>query len=148
MSYAGRWNGLVKQTPTVPNSTVRFLDFSLYIYQMYAPQGMIIGTCAYAPSLGWSNTQDLEWASAKNTDGYWGYNTDSSDAKARFGNVPDGTYNAWINGTTTDRRKLVGGDVNIDGNPNHPFVGIEWVKLDSYYVQQYPFIDELAIVIY
>jgi len=148
MTWAGRWNGLVKQTPTVPNSTVRFLDFSLYIYQMFAPQGMILGTCPYAPGLNWTTTQDLEWASAKSTDGYWGYNTDSEDAKAQFGDVPNGTFNAWINGFTSDRRKLVGGDVNINANPTDPYVGIEWIKLDSYAVQQYPFIDEMAIAVY
>jgi len=148
MTYAGRWDVMVKKPPAVPNSTVRFLDFQLWIYQMYTPQGMILGTCSYAPGLSWTTTTDFDWAQSASTSGYWGYSTDSGDVRSTFGDIPATGNNAWINSNNNDRRKLAGGDVNVGGDPTDQYIGMAWVKLDSTSTQQYPFVDEMAIAIY
>jgi hypothetical protein len=129
--YGGRWNGIMKETPSVPNSSVRWLEMSSYIKDDYAPSGLIMGTCSETtpPHDGWNATDTIEWSSVSSTGGYYGYNSNSPDVVTAFSGVPAG-INCWID-NVTPKYHLIGGDLNINGDPDDSLVVIEIVSLTT-----------------
>jgi hypothetical protein len=145
-NYNNRWVGLTKETPVVPDATVRHMELSTRHFQTYSPGGLIFGTSSSQPSYNWaSGTTDIEWASVESSGNFTGYNTNSADVQSTFDDVPD-TLNAWVREGSIF--KTYGGDLNVDGNPDDPYVAIEFVKLNTHGTQPYIFIDEIAICIY
>ena len=145
MSYAGRWQGITKETPSVPDSTVRELTIGVYHFQTYSPTGLIIGTSSSGEAHNFV-TSNIEWSSCYSTGDYYPYNTNSSDCVNWFDDVPSGQNNAWIY-TSISRNRLYGGDCNAEGDPDDPYVVVEYAKSTAG-SQPYPNVDELAIAIY
>ena len=144
--YTNRWIGLTKETPVVPDSSVRFLECSInFNVNAGFEDEILFGTCSTQPSYGWASPAQLEWSSVYSSGGYTGYNIDSPDVRTFFDNVPAGN-NSWRFSSGL-QAYLFGGDLNLDGNPTDPYVAIEFLHLDEP-VGTTAEIDEIAIVIY
>ena len=148
-TWAGRWNGMTKQTPSVPNAPVRWLECSSFYYGGNSPNGLIFGTCSVQPTLNWTIPTELEWASVASTGGFTGYNSISQDVASTFDGAPSTVNNAWIQPDWPAVNFVFGGDVNMDGNSNDQYVAMEYVRLqDVQFPQPYPYVDDIAIMLY
>lgn len=145
---AGRWNGILMETPVIPNSSIRFIEFEMYGWQFWPPDGMAIGTSPQHAFDSFDITT-FDWSTSETAGDYFGYNTESSDVSTWFEDVEPGVNNAWqiLAGPFTSEHRLFGGNCNADGNPGDPYIGIQYIRVTNA-GQPYPMLDELAVVIY
>jgi hypothetical protein len=148
MDAAGRWNGILKQTPIVPDSSVRWVEFEMYAWQMHCDDGMSLGTSASHTFHNY-DLQNFDWAPSASTGNYSAYNYHSNDTETWLGGVQPGVNNCWHTNCSylTGNYTLYGGDCNVGGDPSDPYVGIEYLHI-TIEGQPYPMLDELAVVVY
>ena len=153
---AGLWDGMVLgPIPSIPNSTVRFMDFSL-LWRNVLDGGLFWGTCSTKPASGWTNpAADFDWSSSVSTGVYVGYNGYHADICTLFNGCPPSGNNVIYDpaSSTGFQRRKVGGDVNEFGDPSDQYVGIECYRTsipDESVPGNYSniFLDEVAIAIY
>jgi hypothetical protein len=153
---AGFWDGMVHGPhPSIPNSSVRFMDFSM-LWRNVLDGGVFIGTCSTKPGSGWTSPQsDFVWSSSCTDSGYYAYDGYNSNICTYFNGCPSGANNVWRDAaySMNFKRQCVGGDCNLYGDPNDPYVGIECFRNtvpDESLQGDYSniFLDEVAIVIY
>jgi hypothetical protein len=145
-SYSGIWQGMTKETPVIPNSSVRFVEFGGRIWQINYGQGIILGTIDVQPYHNFTNTTDFEWADAEHVSPYYGYTVNSAEIASWAGDVATDRNNSWAYPGWDTAYHVCGGDVNIDGDPSDPYVGIELYNNEPY--QPYFMMDEVSIMIY
>ena len=150
MATTGRWNGMVYgPLPLVPNSEVRFMDFSV-VWENLHDGGLIVGTCASKPANGWTSPQnDFQWSDANGFESYYGYSGSNLDICTLFNGCVTDQNNCWYEPNNYFTHRKAGGDCNLYGNPNHRYVGIECYR-STYNSTFYSnvFVDEVAIAIY
>jgi hypothetical protein len=149
-TLTGRWNGMIiGPIPSIPNSSVRFLDFSVYWKNLH-DGGMFIGTCAAKPSTGWTTPQtDFDASLAAGLEGMYGYTTFDSNICAFFNGCMSTENNTWYIPSDLYTHRHVGGDANLSGNPNHPYLGIECFRNSfTSSLASNIYLDEVAIAIY
>jgi len=166
-SYPGLYSCITTSTPiNVPDSTVRFIDFSFYTIGFFAlneadPRtgGMIIGTCSMQPSTLWANpSSTFEWALALNDSTNYnpplsGYTHSVSYVNTSFFNVDTSSAYCWswpqfgLSPAWVNSSKRLGGDLNATANPVHPYVGIAAARSASGTTTE-TYTDDIAILIY
>ena len=158
--------GMMTETPvpsTMPNITVRRLDFVTVSRGQFdygsESGGIIIGTCPSKPVDLWSNPEILDWAQADNTTPFDEYQANNQAFVSEafdispFNDVPTSGSNSWYffsgdgSWNYSDKR-LRGGDVNAQGNPNDPWVAIESCHSNSTTNNPETILDEISIAIY
>lgn len=147
---AGRWNGMtIGPLPEVPNSNVRFIDFSVYWKNMH-DGGLVIGTCSTKPELNWTTIMDeYDAGMATNAEGYFGYTTYDTNICDFLNGCESTLNNCWYIPSTLYTHNKVGGNANLFGDANDPYIGIECFR-NSYASQLASniYLDEVAIAIY
>lgn len=148
-SNCGSYQGILIQTPTIPDSSVRFLEFAGTFFSIWASQGLIIGSCSSNPGAPWSTPLDFEWALASNASPYYGYNSQYTAVRTTFDGVDDSSNYCWRYTSAVWFYAICGGDINATANPNDPYVGIMGAT-SSYSGTNPPWIyaDDMAIMIY
>ena len=151
MQWAGRWNGLIKEVPAVPDSEVRMLDTVAFHFQDWDESGLVLGT---SPSRTEHNFDVglIDWAYSNDSGEYTTYNFDSNMNQTWLEDVPDGINNSWHyeRDRTTTPYALYGGDVNNGGDASDAFVAIEFLHIEGTNLnsQAYIYLDEISIAIY
>lgn len=149
VNYAGRWNGILMETPVVPDSTVRFVGFVIRGYQCAQQSGTIIGTSP-AHMFEAFDLTTFDWAESASHGNFEAYDYDSSEIQTTAEDVPDGINNCWHDSisTTYAHHELNGGDCNNGGNPDDPYIGIELVRITGENPQPFVNLDEVSVAIY
>jgi hypothetical protein len=153
---AGFWDGLIHGPhPVIPNSSVRFMDFSM-LWRNVLDGGVVIGTCSTQPNMGWTNPEsEFEASSSCNDANYYAYDGYNANICTYFNGCPSDGNNVWRDEISSFNFKLqcVGGDCNALGDPNDSYVGIECFRntvpdegLSGDYSNVW--VDEVAIAIY
>jgi hypothetical protein len=151
MQWAGRWNGLIKEVPDVPDSDVRMLDTVAFQFQDWNYSGLVLGT---SPSRTDHNydVSLFDWAYSNDSGDYTTYCFDSDEIQTWLEDVPDGINNSWHyeRDRTTTPHALYGSDVNNGGDASDSFVGIEFLHITGTNLnsQAYIYLDEISIAIY
>jgi hypothetical protein len=150
-SEAGLWNGMIYgPTPSVPDSSVRFLTYSCD-WRNVRDGGIVIGTCSSQPTLGWTDPQDeFEASNSSTLYGLYGYTQYHAGICTYFNGCPVSGNNCWQINQTNFMWTKAGGDCNEWGDPTDDYIGIECLRTSIPSGDNYSnfFLDDVAIAIY
>ena len=149
--YNGRTMVMSRPTPTIADSSVRFIDFVMYQYGNWGPSslyhgGVTIGTTATQPLANYTSSSwgNMEWHNAESTGDYTAYNVNYTGFPWDMSNYSSGN-NAW-RWTTTVPHDLYGGDVGTTSDEFIAFCTYRSAYSSTY--RPYMMWDDVMICIY
>jgi hypothetical protein len=147
-STCGNYQGILIETPVIPDSSVRFFEFASRIAMDWGGSGFIIGSCSTNPGAPWSSSHDFEWALASNSAPYFGYDSTITPIRTTFDDVDYSSYYCWNYNSPGWTYPLLGGDINATANPADAYVGIMAASVAGLTEDPGLYVAHMVIMIY